>query len=173
MWLASRSVHNVLVSAPPFDLQHPTQSISMTVVRGNRGLKITAYDHVGLRVTDRARSLTFYETLGFRLDNEHSTQMALEIVNEAGVRLNLILNGQPTPQGDNVLMDRPEKWPGYTHAAFIVDSITEILQWAARADIPITEGPVDWGRRITCFLRDPDSNVLEFNELHSDRGIVA
>ena len=123
-------------------------------------------------MTDRARSLTFYEQLGFRLDEEHSSQTALEIVNEAGVRLNLILNGQPTPQRDNVLMDRPQKWPGYTHAAFIVDSLTGVLQWAAKERITITEGPVDWGRRITCFLRDPDSNVLEFNELKPDGGVV-
>ena len=135
-------------------------------------MKITAYDHVGLRVTDRARSLTFYEQLGFRLDEEHSSQTALEIVNEAGVRLNLILNGQPTPQRDNVLMDRPQKWPGYTHAAFIVHSLTGVLQWAAKERITITEGPVDWGRRITCFLRDPDANVLEFNELKPDGGVV-
>ena len=123
-------------------------------------------------MTDRARSLTFYEQLGFRLDEEHSSQTALEIVNEAGVRLNLILNGQPTPQRDNVLVDRPQKWPGYTHAAFIVDSLTGVLQWAATERITITEGPVDWGRRITCFLRDPDSNVLEFNELKPDGGVV-
>jgi hypothetical protein len=70
-------------------------------------------------------------------------------------------------------VDRPEKWPGYTHAAFIVDSISELLEWARMADIPITEGPVVWGRRITCFLRDPDSNVLEFNQLQPDCGIVA
>jgi lactoylglutathione lyase len=128
-------------------------------------MKITAYDHIGLRVTDRARSMKFYEALGFRLDEEYSTATALEIVNEAGVRLNLILNGQPTPEQDNVLMDRPQKWPGYTHAAFIVDSLAEVLDWAAKGNIAITEGPVDWGRRTTCFLRDPDSNVLEFNEL--------
>jgi len=82
--------------------------------------------------------------------------------------MNLILNGQPTPQGDNVLMDRPEKWPGYTHVAFVVERLDDVLSWAAAADIPITEGPVDWGRRITCFLRDPDRNVLEFNELKPD-----
>lgn len=128
-------------------------------------VKITAYDHVGLRVTDAARSLAFYEALGFRLDEKHSNSTAAEIVNEAGVRLNLILNGEPTPEHDNVLMDRPRKWPGYTHAAFIVESLSELLEFAARANIPITEGPVDWGRRITCFFRDPDSNVLEFNEL--------
>jgi catechol 2,3-dioxygenase-like lactoylglutathione lyase family enzyme len=137
-----------------------------------RWVRISAYDHVGLRVTDRARSLAFYQMLGFRIDQEHSTQTALEIVNEAGVRLNLIVNGQATPQGDNVLMDRPEKWPGYTHAAFIVDSILEIQDWARLAGVPITEGPVDWGRRITCFLRDPDSNVLEFNEMRPRHGTV-
>jgi catechol 2,3-dioxygenase-like lactoylglutathione lyase family enzyme len=127
-------------------------------------VRICAYDHVGLRVTDAARSLTFYEALGFHVDKEHSTLTALEIVNVAGVRLALIPNGEPTPQRDNVLMDRPHKWPGYTHAAFVVASLSEIMTWAAKANIPITEGPVDWGRRITCFLRDPDSNVLEFNE---------
>jgi extradiol dioxygenase family protein len=35
----------------------------------------------------------------------------------------------------------------------------------AAIQCPITEGPVDWGRRRTCFIRDPDGNVLEFNEL--------
>jgi hypothetical protein len=39
-------------------------------------------------------------------------------------------------------------------------------------NIAITEGPVDCGRRITCFLRDPDSNVLEFNDLKPVGGIV-
>ena len=65
-------------------------------------MRICAYDHVGLRVTVAARSLTFYEALGFHIDKEHSTQTALEIVNVAGVRLVLILNGEPTPQRDNV-----------------------------------------------------------------------
>jgi len=128
-------------------------------------VKITAYDHVGLRVTDRGRSMTFYEALGFRLDEEHSSASALEIVNESGVRMNLILNGEPTALPDNVLMDRPEKWPGYTHAAFIVERLSETLDWAAKKNITITEGPIDWGRRITCLLRDPDSNILELNEL--------
>jgi catechol 2,3-dioxygenase-like lactoylglutathione lyase family enzyme len=142
-------------------------------LRERRGVKITAYDHVGLRVTNRTRSLMFYETLGFRLDHANSNETSLEIINDAGVRLNLIANGQPTVQRDNVLMDRREKWPGYTHAAFIVESLAEILKWAADRNVAITEGPVDWGRRLTCFLRDPDSNVLEFNELKPDGNIAA
>jgi glutathione S-transferase len=121
-------------------------------------VKITSYDHVGLRVSNRAQSLAFYGALGFCLDEEYSTEAALEIVNESGVRLNLILNGQPTQQ----------KWPGYKHATFIVETLADILEWAAKNNIAVTEGPVDWGRRVTCFLRDPDSNVLEFNELKPD-----
>jgi catechol 2,3-dioxygenase-like lactoylglutathione lyase family enzyme len=118
-----------------------------------------------MRVTDAKRALAFYRELGFEVDAAHSTETALEIVNSSGVRLNLIPNGQPTPDGGNILMDVPQKWPGYTHAAFIVERLEDVLAWAARAGIPITKGPVDWGRRITCFLRDPDLNVLEFNEL--------
>ncbi len=128
---------------------------------------IKAFDHVGIRVTDGARAQRFYRSLGFVLDAEHSTATALEIVNPSGVRLNLIVNGVPTPSGDNVLLDRAEKWPGYTHAAFIVPRLADILDWAVANGVAITEGPVDWGRRLTCFLRDPDSNVLEFNELKS------
>ena len=131
-------------------------------------MQITAYDHVGLRVTDRARALDFYAGLGFVRDEAHSTATADEIVNRAGVRLNLIPNGVPTPDHDNVLLDRPQKWPGYTHAAFVVERLADILAWAEAMGVPITEGPVDWGRRITCFLRDPDSNVLEFNELKAE-----
>jgi glutathione S-transferase len=129
---------------------------------------ITSYDHVGIRVTDRVRSLAFYAELGFALDAVHSSETALEIINAQGVRLNLIVNGVPTPGNDNVLLDRPDKWPGYTHAAFIVDRLDRVVAWANERSVAITEGPVDWGRRIACFLRDPDSNVLEFNELKAE-----
>ncbi|HEX5183000.1 MAG TPA: VOC family protein [Allosphingosinicella sp.] len=128
-------------------------------------VKILSYDHVGIRVTDAERARAFYATLGFALDAAFSTETAVEMVNASGVRINLILNGVPTETGDNVLLDRPLKWPGYTHAAFVVDRLDDILAWAAGHGVRITEGPVDWGRRLTCFLRDPDSNVLEFNQL--------
>lgn len=124
---------------------------------------ITAYDHVGLRVCDRERALAFYADLGFAADSDYTSERVAEIVSPSGVRINLIFNG--VARENNVLMDEPTKHPGYTHAAFIVDRLEDILAWAAERGIPITEGPVNWGRRITCFLRDPDGNVLEFNEL--------
>ncbi|WP_264650014.1 VOC family protein, partial [Gluconobacter cerinus] len=77
-----------------------------------------------------------------------------------------IFNGVPDPAG-NVLMDVPVKRPGYTHAAFIVESMADLVHWLEQEQIVITEGPVQMGqdRRIVCFIRDPDRNVLEFNEI--------
>lgn len=129
---------------------------------------LTHLDHVGLRVTDLARAQAFYERLGFSVDptEESPNAKARGLLNGAGLRIHLIYNGSVPPEG-NVLMDTPVKWPGYTHAAFIVDDLDELVAWLRKAGIRITEGPSVFGhgRRKVCFIRDPDLNVLEFNEL--------
>ena len=132
-------------------------------------MQIQGYDHVGIRVSDAKRALRFYRNLGFRLDPDYSNDRVAEIVAADGTRINLIFNGVARGGAHNILLDDPTKWPGYTHAAFIVESLQRLLDWAASEDVPITEGPVDWGRRLTCFIRDPDGNVLEFNELLPNR----
>lgn len=132
-------------------------------------MRIKGYDHVGIRVSDAKRALRFYANLGFRLDPDYSNEQVAEIVAADGTRINLIFNGIARDGAHNILLDEPIKWPGYTHAAFIVESLQELLDWAASEAVPITEGPVDWGRRLTCFIRDPDGNVLEFNELLPNR----
>ncbi|WP_028969448.1 VOC family protein [Sphingomonas sp. URHD0057] len=130
-------------------------------------MQIQGYDHVGIRVSDRQRALEFYAKLGFTLDPEFSNERAAEILAADGTRINLIFNGVAQSMAHNVLLDEPVKLPGYTHAAFIVDRLDDLLAWAAREEVAVTEGPVDWDRRMTCFIRDPDGNVLEFNELKS------
>jgi catechol 2,3-dioxygenase-like lactoylglutathione lyase family enzyme len=129
--------------------------------------QIQSFDHVGVRVTSRERSSAFYAKLGFRPEpNEDSPQYsALGLINDAGVRINLVYNGKPHPDR-NVLMDFPEKWPGYTHFAVLVDSLEAVLEWAEREGVAVTEGPVVIGdRRTVAFIRDPDGNVIEFDEL--------
>jgi catechol 2,3-dioxygenase-like lactoylglutathione lyase family enzyme len=128
-------------------------------------MQIQGYDRVGIRVSNAKRALEFYARLGFELDPEFSDEDVAEIVAGDGTRINLIFNGVPRDGAHNILLDEPTKWPGYTHGAFIVDSLEELIDWAAAEGITITEGPHDWGRRLTCFFRDPDGNVLEFNEL--------
>ena len=127
--------------------------------------RISAYDHVGIRVSDRLRALEFYNSLGFAIDPDFTNHRVAEILTASGVRINLIFNAINRPVAQNILLDDPVKWPGYTHAAFVVDRLDTVLDWADREGVAITEGPVDWGRRRTCFIRDPDGNVLEFNEL--------
>lgn len=129
--------------------------------------KIQSYDHIGVRITDRERATAFYAKLGFRPEpNEDSSQhSAVGLINDAGVRINLVYNGTPHP-GRNVLMDVSDKWPGYTHYAVLVDSLQGVLDWAAREGVTITEGPLQLGeRRTVAFIRDPDGNVIEFDEL--------
>jgi catechol 2,3-dioxygenase-like lactoylglutathione lyase family enzyme len=74
---------------------------------------------------------------------------------------------EPPPQSKNVLLDIPDKWPDHTHAAFIVDSIDQLVCWLNELGIEITEGPSTFGhgRRKVCFIRDPDGNVIEFDEI--------
>lgn len=126
------------------------------------------FDHVGIRVTDLAVAETFYAKLGFLVDPEEDAPnlKARGLVNSAGLRIHLIYNGKPHEAG-NILMDVAEKWPGYTHAAFIVSNLDELAAWFDREGVKITEGPVVYGggRRKVLFVRDPDRNVLEFNEI--------
>jgi catechol 2,3-dioxygenase-like lactoylglutathione lyase family enzyme len=134
---------------------------------------VSKIDHVGIRVTDRARAQRFYEALGFIVDPEedspHGASMGL--VNASGTRINLIYNGECPPDG-NVLMDIAAKWPGYTHAAFIVDDLDKLIGWLDRSEIRVTEGPSVFGhgRRRVCFIRDPDGNVIEFDEIRASAG---
>jgi lactoylglutathione lyase len=136
-------------------------------------VRIQGYDHVGIRVSDRRRALDFYAKLGFAADPGFTNERVAEVVAPDGTRIHLIFNGVARPNAHNVLLDEPVKWPGCTHAAFIVDQLQDILEWAAGESIVVTEGPVDWKRRITCFIRDPDGNVLEFNQLIEEVGGTA
>lgn len=125
---------------------------------------ITGYEHVGIRVTDKQAAIAFYQKLGFQLSVDFPEHDALEMENSAGVRINLIYNG--VRRENNILMDEPVKHPGLTHPAFTVKSLDAVLESLHRNGLEITEGPLELGdRRRICFIRDPDGNVVEFDEL--------
>jgi catechol 2,3-dioxygenase-like lactoylglutathione lyase family enzyme len=127
---------------------------------------ILTYEHVGIRVSDRARALAFYAGLGFQeeIDHAESPSKAVEIVNEHGLRINLICNGEPQPDAHNVLQDDPRKLPGLTHIAFAVDNLQAAMDYVRQSGLRITEGPRELPRRRYFFFRDPDGNVIELNE---------
>lgn len=128
--------------------------------------QITGYDHIGIRVSDRDRAIAFYQKLGFFESDRFSDYEANEMLNARGVRINLIFNGARRPDASNILLDEPVKLPGFTHPAFIVDDLGTLQEWLKQQHIVITEGPHPIGpRRVALFIRDPDGNVLEFNQL--------
>ena len=125
-------------------------------------IEIETIDHLGIRVSDKSRALAFYAQLGFELVHEVKFDAVLIIKNAAGVELNLIVNGVDKTGGKNILMDVPEKHPGYTHAAFRVADIKSTIETLKKNGIVITQGPVTFGDgHVAVFVRDPDRNVIE------------
>ena len=127
---------------------------------------ILSIDHIGIRITNRDVSRAFYAQFGFVETDYFQTDQANEMQTASGVRINLIMNGAKRPQNKNILLDEPIKYPGITHLALVVADLSALQTWLQANKIAITEGPVQLSpRRITLFIRDPDGNVLEFNQL--------
>lgn len=128
-------------------------------------MNIVGYEHIGTRVSDRSKALAFYGALGFRIELQQDGSDAIEMINAHGIRINLIVNADPAYSRSNLLLDDPVKKPGHTHIAFVVPSLNDSVRYVTSLGIKITEGPKEAERRRYFFIRDPDNNVLEFNEL--------
>lgn len=81
---------------------------------------------------------------------------------ECGIVLNL-LGPSTEPVDANVLMDIKQKHAGYTHMALKVASLPELEIFLADNDIEIT-GRFRFKDMNSLFIRDPDRNVIEFDE---------
>jgi lactoylglutathione lyase len=129
----------------------------------NEMIAVERVDHIGIRVRDLDRALNFYRVLGFELLHQAEGDEVAIIRNENGVELNLIFNANAGEPDTNVLMDAPDKYPGYTHMALRVTSIPAAIDALKANDIAITQGPVsfDASGQVSVFVRDPDRNVIE------------
>jgi len=126
---------------------------------------ITGIAHVGIRVHELARARKFYETLGFEfVVGPVGPEPVAILRHPSGILINLILNAA-SASTPNVLMDVKDKHPGYTHVALAVTDIAAVQAALKKAGIAITEGPVKFPGGVTAiFVRDPDGNVLEFDQ---------
>ena len=127
--------------------------------------EIIGINHVGIRVTDLKTARNFYQQLGFNFIMGPVGPEPIAIMEHpSGVNINFILNADSGIPG-NILMDVPERHPGYTHIALDVTDLAAIEKTINDLGIEITEGPVtasDGGSML--FIRDPDRNVIEFHQ---------
>ena len=124
---------------------------------------IERIDHIGIRIRNLDCTLAFYAVLGFALVRRAEGDDVAIIRNQHGVELNLVFNANAGDPTANILMDVPDKLPGYTHIALRVASIPATIVALEANNIPITQGPVSFGEsgHVSVFVRDPDRNVIE------------
>jgi lactoylglutathione lyase len=109
-------------------------------------------------------SRKFYEQLGFRfIVGPVGPEPVAVVEHPCGVNINFILNGSVNAPASNVLMDQVEKYPGYTHVALEVSDLDSVAEKIVGMGLTITEEVEFEGARFF-FIRDPDSNVIEFHQ---------
>lgn len=124
--------------------------------------------HIGIRVSEFDRSVSFYRQFGFRVIRDDPQERIVVLRHASGLELNLLDSVSEDGSRDNVLMDRPARHPGYTHMALRIADVQQARRQLAGLDVAITEGPVTFGDGSTSiFLRDPDRNVIELAQAAS------
>jgi len=127
--------------------------------------EILGINHIGIRVTRLEDAKRFYEQLGFVfIAGPVGPEPVAIMQHPSGVVINFILNAD-SDMAENILMDVPERHPGYTHMALDVNDIGSVEAKLIKLGIRITEGPVtlpDGSEML--FIRDQDNNVIEFHQ---------
>lgn len=131
-------------------------------------LDIEKIDHVGIRVSDKHRSIAFYQELGFKLITDVGFERGHPVIlrHPSGVVLNLLGPSMPD-ESANILMDVADKYAGYTHMALRVASLEKAKAIFAEKGFEIT-GSFSFKDLTAVFIRDPDRNVIEFDEYAGD-----
>jgi methylmalonyl-CoA/ethylmalonyl-CoA epimerase len=119
---------------------------------------IQGVDNIGICTTDVARSVAFYQRLGFSeaYRNERGVLMAVD-----GVRLFIFATrlGKPPPVGRELgLFGNP---PGIDHISLAVADVDALYLTLQGAGVTFGGQPEDqsWGARMV-GLKDPDGNNL-------------
>ena len=129
---------------------------------------ISKIHHIGIRVRDKHRAIAFYEGLGFAFIGDAGFESGRPVTmrHPSGIMLNL--DGPSSEEKDeNVLMDLDHKYAGYTHMALRVESLAAAEGFLAEKGIEIS-GRFSTTDMNAILIRDPDRNMLEFNEHRGD-----
>lgn len=128
-------------------------------------INIVRINHIGLRVTNLEVSRAFYEKLGFEfIIGPVGPEPVAVMEHPCGVNINFILNSTDS-ETLNILMDVKDKHTGYTHIALEVENLQDVKSKLESHGFKITGGPITTPEGASfIFIRDPDSNVIEFHQ---------
>jgi catechol 2,3-dioxygenase-like lactoylglutathione lyase family enzyme len=120
-------------------------------------------DNVGVAITDLARSIAFYEKLGFTKGYDYEADVKGCTMNAGSAVLFLFQTKQANPQTvkrDPSLAQNP---PGIDHISFLVEDVHQIYAELRAKGVSFLGEPADqdWGARLV-GLKDPDGNNLYF-----------
>ncbi|NRQ32463.1 VOC family protein [Nonomuraea sp. NN258] len=112
--------------------------------------------HIGLRVTDRARSLAFYEAIGYEVvgcvpETPIGHLTMLKLPGDEFVTVELVHDAEPVVRGTDV-----------SHFVIQVESMADTLRLlAARGIEPVGPGQDSADGLKTAFVADPDGRRIE------------
>jgi catechol 2,3-dioxygenase-like lactoylglutathione lyase family enzyme len=117
-----------------------------------------------LVVTDTERSRAFWtEVLGAELYRDYETSVVLRFANSW---LLLVTGGDPTPDKPTVNLVPPTNPDRVSHLMTVRVQDCRAAYEALRArGAEFLTPPYDWGAEVRCFLRDPDSHLIELSEV--------
>lgn len=125
-------------------------------------MNLTIIDHVGLNVTDLARSIAWYmEVFDFQVLHRWPSNTTV-MVGAGSIRLGLFLRPNAAKVAD------PDQAVMMTHVAFGVspDRFALVLAHLKGLGIPF-DPPEDTGIAYSIFLADPDGHQVEITTYHA------
>ncbi|MCS6926878.1 MAG: VOC family protein [Candidatus Binatia bacterium] len=119
-------------------------------------------DNVGIAVTDLARSIAFYEQLGFTKSADYDADVK-GCTMTAGSAVLFLFQTQANPQPVRREPTLAQNPPGIDHISFLVEDVDRIYQDLKAKGVQFDGEPADqeWGARLV-GLKDPDGNNLYF-----------
>jgi glyoxylase I family protein len=148
-------------------------------------MQVRALNHIAVTVSDTQRSLDFYVgMLGLvQVEQHHLPMSSIDTVfgltGASGTSTRLQVPGQP-----DILIDimelsgaqegtavQPLGSMGSTHMAFTVDNLDEVVAELKAKGVSFISDPVTFhltdGSVTVVFMRDPDGNHVELEEVHA------
>ncbi|HUM14891.1 MAG TPA: VOC family protein [Candidatus Nitrosotalea sp.] len=122
-------------------------------------LRLKGLDHVGLKVTDMAETLSFYQRLGLtllRTSGPDADGVRSAVIQVGNQELNVFCHPELAPAGK-------ENAASLDHFCLIVDaeSVEEVIVDLRQAGIDIVRGPVERRDGTALFVSDPDGVRVE------------